>query len=88
MDWEKLITIATTQKTLIQSLPKFPAVQRDLAMLVSKELKWQQVEMAVQQMKLKKLLDLRLFDVFESDKLGRDANPLPLTLLSRMLKRP
>jgi len=70
MDWEKLITIATTQKTLIQSLPKFPAVQRDLAMLVSKELKWQQVEMAVQQMKLKKLLDLRLFDVFESDKLG------------------
>ena len=70
LDWEKLLTIATTQRMEIQALPKFPAVQRDLAMLVSKELKWQKVESAVQQMKLKKLLDLRLFDVFESEKLG------------------
>ena len=70
MDWEKLLAIATTQKMVIQALPKFPAVQRDLAMVVTKDLKWQQVESAVQQMKLKKLQELRLFDVFESDKLG------------------
>ncbi len=70
LDWEKILAIATTQKMVIQALPKFPAVQRDLAMLVAKELKWQQVESAVQQMRLKKLQELRLFDVFESDKLG------------------
>lgn len=70
LDWEKLLTIATTQRMVIQALSKFPAVQRDLAMVVGKELKWQQVESAVQQMKLKKLQGLRLFDVFESVKLG------------------
>lgn len=70
LDWEKLLAIATDQRMVIQTLPKFPAVQRDLAMVVTKDLRWQQVESAVQQMKLKKLQDLRLFDVFESDKLG------------------
>ncbi len=39
-------------------------------MIVSKELSWDSVEKAVQKIKLNKLQDIRLFDIFESEKLG------------------
>jgi phenylalanyl-tRNA synthetase beta chain len=39
-------------------------------MIVSKELGWQDVEATVQKIALNKLQDIKLFDIFESEKLG------------------
>jgi phenylalanyl-tRNA synthetase beta chain len=39
-------------------------------MIISKELKWEKVEQAVQNIKLRNLKEIRLFDIFESEKLG------------------
>ena len=69
-DWNKLLSIATGQQLVIKALPRFPAVQRDLALVVNRELSWEKVETAVKNMRIKKLQDVRLFDVFESEKLG------------------
>ena len=56
----------------IKELPKYPAVQRDLAMVVAKELAWDKVDTTVQKLKLEKLREVKLFDIFESEKLGKD----------------
>jgi len=70
LNWAALASVAAGQKKSINELPKYPSVQRDLAMIVSKELQWVQVQEVVQKTKLNKLKETRLFDIFESDKLG------------------
>ena len=39
-------------------------------MIVPKELVWEEVQTTVQKIKLNKLRDIKLFDIFESEKLG------------------
>jgi phenylalanyl-tRNA synthetase beta chain len=70
LNWEVIAELASKQKQQIKEIPKYPAVQRDLAMIVSKELSWGDVEQTVQKVKLNKLQDVKLFDIFESEKLG------------------
>ncbi len=69
--------MAASQTKAVKELPKYPAVERDLAMIVSKELPWESVEKTVQKIKLNlpagqagKLQEIKLFDIFESEKLG------------------
>jgi phenylalanyl-tRNA synthetase beta chain len=62
--------LASKQSQAIKEIPRLPSVQRDLAMIVSKELAWQDVEATVQRIALNKLQDIKLFDIFESEKLG------------------
>lgn len=70
LNWSLLSELASKKKTVIKELPRFPAVQRDIAMIVAKELAYEEVEKSVQKIKLNKLQDIRLFDIFESEKLG------------------
>jgi phenylalanyl-tRNA synthetase beta chain len=70
LNWSLLDELASGEKVKIKELPKYPSVQRDLAMIVSKELPWEKVEQTVQKIKLSKLQDIKLFDIFESEKLG------------------
>lgn len=72
MNWIVLSELAVRQPMSIKELPKYPSVQRDIAMIVPKELAWEKVEQSVQKIKLGKLQDIRLFDIFESEKLGAD----------------
>ncbi len=72
MNWIVLSELAVRQSMSIKELPKYPSVQRDIAMIVPKELAWEKVEQSVQKIKLGKLQDIRLFDIFESEKLGAD----------------
>lgn len=70
LNWELLIESASLQKTVIRDLPRFPSVQRDLAIVVPKHLHFEEVEQTVQNIRLNKLQGLHLFDIFESEKLG------------------
>lgn len=70
INWAVVAELATKQNNAIKELPKYPSVQRDLAMIVSKDLAWEQVQQTVQKINLNKLKDIKLFDIFESEKLG------------------
>jgi phenylalanyl-tRNA synthetase beta chain len=70
INWALLSELASRQKMAIREIPRFPAVHRDLAMVVSKELEWEKVQETVQKIRLDKLQDIKLFDIFESEKLG------------------
>lgn len=70
IDYAALVKAVRKQKIVYQEVSKFPAMQRDLAMVVNNNTTYAAIETVVQKLKLSRLQDMRLFDVFESDKLG------------------
>ena len=78
LNWDTILTAALQQKVSYKELAKYPAVERDLALVLDKAVSFAQIEAAVQQVKLPRLQSMRLFDVFESDKLGAGKKSLAI----------
>ncbi len=70
LNWQMLAVLASNQTKKVKEIAKYPSVQRDVAMVVAKDLPWQQVQQTVDKIKLGKLQEIKLFDIFESEKLG------------------
>ncbi len=68
-NWD-LILEGLNKRVQFKEIPKYPSVERDLAIVVPKEMKYQEIQSVISNLKLNKLQQVRLFDVFESDKLG------------------
>jgi phenylalanyl-tRNA synthetase beta chain len=79
IDVAALVTAAEKQKIVYTEVSKFPAVQRDLALVVDRSVTYAAIELAVGTVKLPKLKGIRLFDVFESDKLGVNKKSMALS---------
>ncbi len=75
-NWDHLLKHAAANKIRYAEVSKFPAVERDLAMVVSKNKNFEAIKKSVESLRLSKLQEIRLFDVFESDKLGLDKKSL------------
>jgi phenylalanyl-tRNA synthetase beta chain len=69
-DWDYLSQLAISQKPEFREIPRFPAVQRDLALVVPRQLPYADVEKSIFKIRLNKLRQIKLFDIFESEKLG------------------
>ncbi|MBL7719474.1 MAG: phenylalanine--tRNA ligase subunit beta, partial [Flavipsychrobacter sp.] len=65
--WQKA---AAANKIKYTEVPRFPAVQRDIAIVLDKQVSYAEVEKVTGQLKLDSLRSFDLFDVFESEKLG------------------
>jgi phenylalanyl-tRNA synthetase beta chain len=72
LDWDTVKAGIENYKLTFTEIPKFPVMQRDLAMVVDKQVKYQDIQSAVKQAKSKLLQSVNLFDIFESEKLGKD----------------
>ena len=85
LEWEKVSDYASRQKSGYTEITKFPAVQRDLAIVVDKQLAYEKVEQAVKNTGIQKLQSIKLFDVFESDKLdaGKKSFAVNFTFLDK-----
>jgi phenylalanyl-tRNA synthetase beta chain len=59
-----------TKPIQYQEIPKFPEVNRDLALVVDKNVSYSQIEQIALSNKFEQLKNIQLFDIFESDKLG------------------
>ncbi len=70
INWDKLMQLSKNNSISFKEITKFPAVQRDLAIVVDKSIAYQQIEKLTLAAKASKLKTVSLFDVFESDKLG------------------
>jgi phenylalanyl-tRNA synthetase beta chain len=70
IDWNAFLAAAAKVKTGYREIPKFPAVERDLALVVPKSMHYEAITGQLNKLRLNKLQDVRLFDVFESEKLG------------------
>ncbi|GAB2678923.1 phenylalanine--tRNA ligase subunit beta [Flavihumibacter cheonanensis] len=72
LDWAAVVKLAGSKKLVFRELPRQIAVERDLAMLVNRSVAYGTIEAAIRKANLPKLAGYRLFDLFESDKLGAD----------------
>ncbi len=70
LHWDALIESIGSKGLKYEEVSKFPSVQRDLALLVDKSITYAQVEKAAASLNLPQLQSTRLFDIFESEKLG------------------
>lgn len=69
-NWKIVLGLLQKSDNFYKGIPKFPAVRRDLALVLDKQVKFAAVEAAAKTVKSSLLQELNLFDVFESEKLG------------------
>jgi len=77
--WDIWVKACAANKVSYSEVPKFPAVTRDLAIVLDAAVSYKQVEDATEQLKLDGLQSFGLFDVFESEKLGAGKKSYALT---------
>src|SRR5205085_2822180 len=71
-NWDSLLKGALAHKIVYQEISKFPPVERDLAFVVAKNISWGKIENAIYSTNIGKLTEVKLFDIFESEKIGAD----------------
>lgn len=69
LNWTALMKVIKKNEVLYTEVPKFPAVSRDLALLVDNSVEFAQIEQIARQTEKKLLKKVELFDVYEGDKL-------------------
>ncbi|MBL7910590.1 MAG: phenylalanine--tRNA ligase subunit beta [Bacteroidia bacterium] len=69
-NWEALVKTFSKQKVEFEEISKFPSVRRDLALLIDKAVKYQQIEELAFNTEKKLLKEVNLFDIYEGEKLG------------------
>ncbi|MGO4289791.1 phenylalanine--tRNA ligase subunit beta [Chitinophaga sp. RAB17] len=69
-NWDKILGLLQKSDNFYKEIPRFPAVRRDLALVLDKQVKFAAVEAAARSVKSGLLQQVNLFDVFESEKLG------------------
>jgi len=79
ISFETLLKLFEKSRITYREISKYPAVTRDLAMVVNSNTTYETLEASVKKLKLTKLQDIRLFDVFESDKLGKDKKSMAMS---------
>lgn len=68
-------------------LPKYPSVRRDLALLVDKDIRFEQIRRLAFKTEKKLLRQVGLFDVYESDTLGKNKKSYAVSFILRDDKR-
>ena len=69
LNWTALMKVIKKNEVLYTEVSKFPAVSRDLALLVDNSVEFAQIEQIARQTEKKLLKKVELFDVYEGDKL-------------------
>ena len=69
LNWTALMKMVKKNEVVYTEVPKFPAVSRDLALLVDNSVEFAQIEQIALQTEKKLLKKVELFDVYEGDKL-------------------
>ncbi len=78
----KLVKYAKQNKKYVE-VPKFPAVERDIAVIVDEKVEVGQIEKIVTK-KAKKLLEsIQLFDIYRNEKLGENKKSVAYSLIFR-----
>lgn len=82
-NWSALVKAYKKYKVQFAPLPLYPSVRRDLAMLLDKTVKYEQLRAMALNTERKLLKEVNLFDVYEGEKLGnKKSYALSFTLQS------
>ncbi len=70
--WDVVIGLQQKNSIVYKEVSKFPAVQRDLALILDKSITYAAIEKTIDKNKIQALKSTKLFDIFESEKLGKE----------------
>ena len=80
-NFDVILTIARKNKIVFEEISKFPAVKRDLSMLIDKSITFNQLKQIAQKTDRKLLQDISVFDVYEGDKLPQGKKSYALSFI-------
>lgn len=83
IDWGLLTEASSQTSTRFHGLPRFPTVSRDLSIVVDRSVPYASVDNIVRGLKIPRLTGHRLFDVFESEKLGQGLKSMAISFSFR-----
>jgi len=70
LDWAALIgVLSANQKISFEQLPKFPSVRRDLALVIDKGVRFEDIRKTALATESKLIAEIGLFDIYEGDKI-------------------
>lgn len=81
LNWDYLLEKSQFTKTEFKELPKFPAVRRDLAMLVNEDLRFEAIEKIAHSESKKLLQEISLFDVYKGDKIEKGKKSYAISMV-------
>jgi phenylalanyl-tRNA synthetase beta chain len=87
INWPLWSKAMQANKIKYSEVPKFPAVQRDLALILDKATHFEEVQKITRQAQISSLKNFELFDVFESEKLGTDKKSYALNYTFQLADR-
>ena len=79
LNWDLLLAEIKSNNIEFRELPRQLPVHRDLALVVDRSLSYESVEKALEKIRLDKLREVQLFDIFESEKLGSGKKSLAIS---------
>ena len=85
--WDVWVKAMAANAISYSEVPKFPSVQRDLAIILDGGITYKQVEEVTEQLKLSELQSFSLFDVFESEKIGKGKKSYALSYTFQLQDR-
>ena len=71
-NWDNVNLLLKNHKIIFTEIPKYPEVKRDLALLLDKNIHFEQIRKLAFQTEKKFLRKFSLFDVYEENKIGKD----------------
>ncbi|MEZ5082601.1 MAG: phenylalanine--tRNA ligase subunit beta [Bacteroidales bacterium] len=71
-NWDHLLKLTGINKIGFTAIPKFPEVRRDLALLIDKNVKFEEVEKIAYETESKLLKSVNLFDIYEGKNIDPD----------------
>ncbi len=80
-DWSAIVEAVNKKTVIVKELPKFPAVKRDLALLVDTDVSFSDLHTTALQTEKKILKQVDLFDVYEGEKLPEGKKSYALSFL-------
>ncbi|MBF4983682.1 phenylalanine--tRNA ligase subunit beta [Nonlabens mediterrranea] len=79
--WDEVLKLVKEERKTVTTIPKFPAVKRDLALLVNDETSFKELHNIALQTEKKLLKEVQLFDVYEGKNLAKGKKSYALSFL-------
>jgi phenylalanyl-tRNA synthetase beta chain len=80
-DLMQLFNCYQNKQVVYHEISKYPSVERDLALVVPQATVYEAIESCIQAAKLSALKETRVFDIFESDKLGHQKKSVAINFV-------
>jgi len=83
LNWQSILDLHHANKIEYKEISKFPAVERDLALVIDSNREYAEIENAVSKAKINQLKSIKLFDIFESEKIGANKKSMAVSFTFR-----